>query len=343
MDDVIIAGGGPAGATAGKILAERGFSVLIVERCKLPRYKSCSGMIIKKSVDLIQNIYSKEIPDYVKCAPADNRGMIFTNDKGEQYKFEQKGFNVWRSSFDNWLLEQAIEKGAKVVDETSAINCEDNGDFISAVFKGKLSKSETAKYFIDCSGATGSLKHSVFGIEKDYIITYQAFYNGSINLDPHYFYAYLQPQFSRYDAWFNVKDNMLVFGVASKDVTDIQICYNNFINYMKDNHGLKIFDKVKEEKWIMPRMRPDFNINYGKGRLLSAGESAGFLNPMGEGISCAIESGCAVAKAIADNFDSSENVLPCYREYAKDVFAYMKRQWHLVGLMSERFSNMRNR
>ena len=108
MYDVIIAGGGPAGATAGKILAERGFSVLIAERCKLPRYKSCSGMIIKKSVDLIQNIYSKEIPDYVKCAPADNRGMIFTNDKGEQYKFEQKGFNVWRSSFDNWLLEQEI-------------------------------------------------------------------------------------------------------------------------------------------------------------------------------------------------------------------------------------------
>ncbi|MDE7215484.1 MAG: NAD(P)/FAD-dependent oxidoreductase [Clostridia bacterium] len=342
MYDVIIAGGGPTGATAGKILAEKGFSILIVERCKLPRYKSCSGMIIKKTADLIKAYFSSEIPDYVKCSPSDNYGMIFVNDEGQEYKFQQKGFNVWRSSFDNYLLNKAAENGAKIIDETSVIACEDRGDHVIARLNGKIAGCEKARYLIDCEGATGLLKSSIFGKNKDFITTYQAFYNGAINLDPHYFYAYLQPQFSSYDAWFNVKDNMLVLGVAAKDVSEISKYYENFISYMKENQGLKIFEKVKEEKWILPRIRPDFKINYGKNRILLAGEVAGFLNPMGEGISCGIESGYFAATAVASNFDNSDNVIPCYRQTADEVLSYMKRQWHLVGLMSKRFAEMKN-
>ena len=38
----------------------------------------------------------------------------------------------------------------------------------------------------------------------------------------HYFYAYLQPELSEYDAWFNVKDEMLVLGVSVKDTSRIE-------------------------------------------------------------------------------------------------------------------------
>ena len=31
------------------------FHVLLAERLKMPRYKSCSGQLIKKSLDLVQN------------------------------------------------------------------------------------------------------------------------------------------------------------------------------------------------------------------------------------------------------------------------------------------------
>ncbi|MDE7079430.1 MAG: NAD(P)/FAD-dependent oxidoreductase [Clostridia bacterium] len=342
MYDAIIVGGGPTGATAGKILAEKGFSVLIVERCKLPRYKSCSGMVIKKTIELIDKYFYCQIPDFVKCSPLDNYGMVFVNDEGKEYKFEQRGFNVWRSSFDNCLLEKAIEKGAKVIDCASVVSCEDKDDCVEVMISGKTSSTEKARYLIDCEGATGTLKRSLFSNDKDYITTYQTFNNGRIDLDPHYFYAYLQPKFSEYDAWFNVKDNMLVLGVAVKDRNKIKAYYTNFIDYMKSNHSLVLQDKIKEEKWIMPRIYPDFKINYGKGRILLAGEVAGFLNPMGEGISCGIESGYHAAIAIADNFGNSENVLPCYIQNSREVLAYMKRQWHLVGLMSNKFENMKN-
>ena len=343
MYDAIVVGGGPTGATAGKVLAEKGFSVLIVERCKLPRYKSCSGMVIKKTVDLVDKHFGCQIPDFVKCTPFDNYGMVFVNDDGKEYKFEQKGYNVWRSSFDNFLLDKAIEKGAKVIDCASVVSCENKGDFIEATIVDKTSSIHKARYLIDCEGAIGTLKRSLFGDDKDFIITYQAFYKGTINLDPHYFYAYLQHTLSEYDAWFNVKDDMLVLGVAVKDPSKIKACYTNFIGYMKSNHSLMLQEKIKEEKWIMPHIRPDFKINYGNKRVLFAGEVAGFLNPMGEGVSCGIESGYACAMAIADNFDNSENVIPCYRQYSAETLAYMKRQWHLVSLMSKRFKDMKNK
>ena len=50
MYDVIVVGAGPAGSTAAKVLADKGLHILLVERHKLPRYKSCSGVLIQKTI-----------------------------------------------------------------------------------------------------------------------------------------------------------------------------------------------------------------------------------------------------------------------------------------------------
>ena len=55
MYDVIVVGAGPTGATAAKTLADSRLKVLLVERMKLPRYKSCSGVLIKKSINKLSN------------------------------------------------------------------------------------------------------------------------------------------------------------------------------------------------------------------------------------------------------------------------------------------------
>ena len=340
MYDVVVVGAGPAGSTAAKILAERGMRVLLVERHKLPRYKSCSGVLIQKSIDLLQCYYGKEVPLSATCTPVENRGMIFTDDKGREFCFEQGGLNVWRGSFDNWLTEQAAASGAEVRDSTSAILSEEHDNCISVTLRGKSSCTEQARYVIDCEGVTGVLKRQLLGNNRDFITTFQTFNRGTIQLDPHYFYAYLQPELSEYDAWFNVKDEMLVLGVSVKDIGRIEHFYQQFVFYMEEHHGLQIKQQVKAEKWLMPHIRPGCPVTYGQGRVLFAGEIAGFLNPMGEGISAGMESGYCAAHAIANHFDTLDMIYPDYQRDIQQLKSYMERQWNFVGRMAGTFSEM---
>lgn len=160
-------------------------------------------------------------------------------------------------------------------------------------------------------------------------------------MDYHYFYAYLQPELSEYDAWFNVKDNQLVLGVSVKDSSKVERYYTRFISYMKEKHNLRIDKKLKTDKWLMPHIRPGCSIDYGVGRVLFAGEIAGFLNPMGEGISSGMESGYCVAQAISQHLDSVDLVYDEYRESTAALHNYMKRQWSFVAGMTDTFKEMK--
>lgn len=345
MYDVIIIGAGPAGCSASQQLARSGYKVLLVEKCKMPRNKSCSGILIKKSMDLVRQYFGEAVPRSVMCTPNENRGMIFTDDNSQTYRFEQEGLNIWRSSFDYWLAQKADESGADVFDETIALYCEEQADSVLVKLKGTSSYSERAKFIIVCDGVAGSFKRKIIPAPKNNIITYQTFNRGSIALDHHYFYAYLQPNLSEYDAWFNVKDDYLIFGVSVKNIKKLEYYYFEFINYMKKHHNAKIEKQERTEKWLMPYIMPGCPIEYGTGRVLFAGEAAGFLNPMGEGISAGMESGYEAAKAI-EKFDLSNNsdlktLYSFYKDNTSALRVYMQRQWDFVASRSSTFSYMR--
>lgn len=345
MYDVIIIGAGPTGCTAARELACNGYKVLLVEKFKMPRNKSCSGVLIKKSKDLVRQYFGENVPKFTMCAPTDNRGMIFTDDKGQEYRYEQEGLNIWRSSFDNWLATKAAEAGAKLRDGTAALSCEEQENCVLVNLKGTSLYSEKAILVILCDGVVGSVKRKLVRTTQSYITTYQTFNKGSIDLDHHYFYAYLQPHLSEYDAWFNVKDDYLIFGVSVKDTSKIEHYYSEFIAYMEKHHNARIEEQEKVEKWLMPRIMPGCPIEYGNRKVLFAGETAGFLNPMGEGISAGMESGYAAAKAIESmDLNSNIDLAELYTFYQNNTFAlknYMERQWNFVANMSRTFNHMK--
>lgn len=340
MYDAIIAGAGPAGSAAAMALAERGARVLLTERCALPRYKSCSGMLIQKTLDLTERYFGHPVPMSAVCAPAENRGMVFVDDQGREHRFEQKGLNVWRSGYDHFLARRAAETGAELREKTPVLSCHEEADGIAVTLGGKERRIERARYLLVCEGAAGFLQRRLTGAARDFVTTFQTFNMGTIHLDAHYFYAYLQPELSGYDAWFNVKDGQLVLGVSSAEPEKIEGYYRRFLAYMEERCGLRLEETVRGEKWLMPHIRPGCPVELGRGRALFAGEAAGFLNPMGEGISAALESGRQAALAAAAYPDRPDRALGAYLEGTEALRDYMVRQWRLLARLAGTFREM---
>ena len=103
--DAIVVGGGPAGATAAQELAQRGHSVLLLDRAG--RIKPCGGAIPPR---LIADF---AIPPHLLVARATSARMVSPTDRQVDIPIEG-GFvgMVDREHFDEWLRERAVQHGA---------------------------------------------------------------------------------------------------------------------------------------------------------------------------------------------------------------------------------------
>ena len=103
--DVVVVGGGPAGATAAYELAQAGRSVLLLDRAG--RVKPCGGAIPPR---LIKDF---AIPDHLLVARATAARMVSPQQKCVDIPIDN-GFvgMVNREDFDEWLRERAQASGA---------------------------------------------------------------------------------------------------------------------------------------------------------------------------------------------------------------------------------------
>lgn len=103
--DMVVVGGGPAGATAAHELARQGRSVLLLDRAG--RIKPCGGAIPPR---LIQDF---EIPDDLLVAKARCARMIAPSSHQVDIPIDN-GFvgMVNRDQFDEWLRQRAAQAGA---------------------------------------------------------------------------------------------------------------------------------------------------------------------------------------------------------------------------------------
>jgi flavin-dependent dehydrogenase len=120
--DVFVVGGGPAGATTGALLAERGFRVIVVDKDRHPRFHIGESLLphnlplfdrlgIREQVELSSmQKYGIEFvsPYHGKSVTYDFAGAL---DKRFPYSFQ-----VRRSTFDHLLLKNAAAKGAEVIE-----------------------------------------------------------------------------------------------------------------------------------------------------------------------------------------------------------------------------------
>jgi flavin-dependent dehydrogenase len=160
--DAIVMGGGPAGSTTAAVLAQKGRKVILLEREKFPRYHIGESLIPYtyfplERIGMIEKLKASHFPKKYSVQ------FVSTNGRRSVpfYFFEHFDseaavtWQVLRSEFDQMLLDNAREKGAEVLEETTVRELlRDNGAVsgVKAVDKNGERLEFHAPMTIDATG-----------------------------------------------------------------------------------------------------------------------------------------------------------------------------------------------
>lgn len=151
MFDCIVVGAGPAGSTTAYQLGKRGWSVLLLEKCQLPRYKPCTGAIAPSIAQLLDFDITPAIDQKLRRI----RYTWQLNDPIEAVlETEEPMWVVRRDVFDQYLVDQAVQQGVTVQDGTpvKGIQFQDNAWTVNTE-----QGSRSAKYLVAADGADGPM------------------------------------------------------------------------------------------------------------------------------------------------------------------------------------------
>jgi flavin-dependent dehydrogenase len=158
MHDVIVIGGGPAGSTAATLLAQKGLSVVLLERERFPRFQIGESLLPYNN-DLFDRLGltgKLEAGDFVPKYGAEfvtgdgSVGYTFRFDRNLEAKYH-RSFQVKRSEFDHVLLRNAMANGVDVREET-AVTSVDLSDPARGVVHVAGGETLEARFVIDAAG-----------------------------------------------------------------------------------------------------------------------------------------------------------------------------------------------
>lgn len=160
--DVLVIGGGPAGATTAGLLADQGHDVVLLEREKFPRYHI--GESLAPGVNpVIERLGLTERMEGLTFQHKHGISMLWGAERDMWTVYFSEGtpyeytWQVKRAEFDNLLLTRARELGVMVVEEAavSELVLDADGRAAGAKYRrGESSETETiaARYVIDATG-----------------------------------------------------------------------------------------------------------------------------------------------------------------------------------------------
>jgi geranylgeranyl reductase len=347
--DVIVVGGGPAGATAAHDLAQRGVSVLLLDRAG--RTKPCGGAIPPR---LIKDF---AIPDHLLVAKVRCARMVSPSDQRVDIPIED-GFvgMVDREVFDEWLRERAAQAGAaRRRGRFERLSRDEDGvsvvHFLSdspvGADKPIVSRAR-ARCVIGADGARSEVaRQAVPGAEKtSYVFAYHEIIAKPASPPPGYdparcdvvYRGSLSPDFY---GWVFPHGDTLSVGTGSADKG---FSLRTAVATLRQVSGLQDATTLRREGAPIP-MKPLPRWDNGRDVVL-AGDAAGVVAPAsGEGIYYAMYGGRVAADAASEFLKTGQAIAlaQARKRFMKQhgkvfwVLGILQRFWYSSDKRRERF------
>ena len=330
--DVIIIGAGLSAAAAAKRLVDAGLEVIVLERFQLPRHKICSGILSPRGHRFLLENFGP-LPREVLHDPVSCRGVTFHFPSMVSIPMDFFGGttpHLHRKEADHWAIKSS---GAEIHDQTLFTGLQDNGDHVIVNAK---KMGEPVEYRArQVIGADGPSSHVIRAIYPDYQQSIPWFFVGQkfheiieCPLDEQYFHFWFHPDLGHY-TWSHARDGRQIVGVGFKRGDNFAKKHANVVKYFSEKHGVRLKEPLDDEG-CGENFGPSLINRYvfGKGNVLITGQAAGFLNMIGEGMSCALHSGAICGEAIVEARLRNKPMQEMYRSMIASEVRRTTDQWN---------------
>lgn len=303
--DVTIIGGGPAGAIAGKILAQRGYEVVILEKSTFPRYKVCGCCLNEKAVKLLlpNSLQEKDyFPPYIQQKKID---FLY---QGKKHSIDLPGgIIISRSDLDTFLINNAKEAGCKVFQGVKA-----RLNMFSLNVEGQNVPQLKSKIFCLATGLDSeNVKTNFFGKKIADQSIYAKIGLGAISdfcqipysLDEGVIRMHLIK--GAYLGETKLADGSVVYGAAI-----MKSLLRNCESLPRLVNNLFSLPHLQNLKWHGTPILQSTPKSVGEGSCIRIGDAAGYVEPFtGQGMTWAIQSAVLAADLITDELENSSGLL----------------------------------
>lgn len=332
--DVVIVGASLAAAAAAKRLVDAGYETLVLERLSLPRHKICSGILSPRGYRfLIENF--GPLPREALHDPTWCRGVTFHFPSMVSMSMDFFGGttpHLHRKYSDYWAIQRS---GAEIQDNTSFTGLDDQGDKVVISARGENGEplTITAKHVIGADGPSSIVRKSIY---PEYTKKIPWFFVGQkfheiidCPLDEEYFHFWFHPELGHY-TWSHARDGRQIVGVGFKRGDNFKERHLKVAAYLEEKHGVKLKPADPDHEGCAENFGPSLINKYvfGKGNVLLTGQSTGFLNMIGEGMSCALHSGAIAGESVIESLSTNQDVQTVYRQMIASEVRRTTDQWN---------------
>lgn len=311
--DLIIVGGGPAGASAAVTAAKRGLSVALIEKGTRDRFKPCGGLLPKIAAEQISEVFGEPIPRRVFSTPGE-LGLFYAPPSGVQNGGEMRNYrllNIIRSSLDEWLRGRAEAAGVHIIYESTLLGFEGDKSVSCRLSRGGSRTKLTCRYLVGADGVFSTVRRGLGEATRTLGVIQETWEAEGVD---DMFYMLLDGRLSDTYSYMIPKGGCVEVGLGA--TTDPCGRMYELRRVLADQFSVKFRSMLRRDGWAIP-LGSTFR---GGGSVLLAGDAAGFCNPFsGEGIRLGVESGEAAGSAVAEAINGGGDAFALYSQYVSQI------------------------